>query len=140
MRKIVGAVLICAAVAGCTKSPGEQCLDSFRATLKDPESGKVISLSDNILVYTATNSYGARIQGKALCTKASDKWSRDQTKELLMVFERTEKVLSEYNGCLKGGGDKESCAGSSTTLKYSGTGAAIVDGLNKESAKSLGFD
>ncbi len=140
MIRIVAAALFCAAIAGCAKSPGEQCLDSFRANLKDPESGKVVSFSDNALVYTATNSYGARVQGKALCAKAGEKWVRDQTQEFLMILDRSNKVLSEYNGCLKGGGEIESCAGHSISLKYSVVNGINIDEINKESAKALGFD
>lgn len=138
MRMALTAAVICLGIAGCVKPPAEQCLDSFRANLKDPESGKVIGFTDNILTYTATNTYGARVQGKALCVQAGEKWSRAQTKELLMVLERTEKVLSEYNDCRKGGGGKESCAGTSLTLKYSGSSGVNVDELNKESARTLG--
>ncbi len=58
-------------LAACiSKDPANQCLDSFGASLKNPDSGKVFDFSVNILTYTATNSYGARIQGKALCMKS----------------------------------------------------------------------
>jgi len=105
MRFLVLTLLITLAGCGFWKSPGEQCLDSFRAELTDPESGRVISfkggdLDDTFknlslktplgvsmvdffkdasqggsLVYTATNTYGARVQSTRLCAKKDGKWT-----------------------------------------------------------------
>ena len=47
--------------------PATQCLKNFRLELKDPESGRVVKFENNVLIYTATNSYGARVQGRAIC-------------------------------------------------------------------------
>lgn len=140
MSKILMVAVICVATAGCVKPVAEQCLDSFRSSLKDPQSGKVIGLTHNILIYTATNSYGARIQGKALCMQDGDQWRRDQTGEHLMVLERTRKVLREFNECRRGGGSQESCAGSNISLRFVGADGVNVDELTKESARAIGFD
>ena len=58
------------------ESSASQCLSTFKSTFKDPESGKILSFNEisGVLTYTATNSYGARIQSSALCTKVRDKW------------------------------------------------------------------
>ena len=124
--------------AACSKSPAEECLDSFRASLKDPESGRVINFSENTLVYTATNSYGARTQGKAICANVAGKWSRDRATELIVVVRHSGDVLTEYNNCRQRGGTKPSCAGSSTVLKHAGVDLDLEE-LYKESARTLGF-
>lgn len=136
MSKLLFATAFCLALAGCAKSAGEQCLDSFRSSLKDPDSGRVIGFTDGTLTYTATNSYGARIQAKAICAKSDNQWSRDRIKEELMVLEQTTKVLSAFNECRRGGGSSESCAGSSVALRVN----ADVGELKKETARTLGFD
>jgi hypothetical protein len=63
-------------------TPGQQCLDSFKGGLKDPESGKVISFSSHAglsdlseLIYTATNTFGGRVQSTAYCSFADGKWT-----------------------------------------------------------------
>lgn len=98
-------------LAGCTQSPGEQCLESFRSNLKDPESGKVIAFKENVLTYTATNSYGARTQGKAICKQGSDsKWRRDHMDEYLEALQYVKNVADELTSCSDAhNGDKEPC-------------------------------
>ena len=110
--------IIFLALAGCKVAPGEECLDSFRSTLKDPESGKVLSFVDPVLTYTATNSYGARTQGKALCEKVGDgKWDRRYRKEQIAVLDLTIEKLKAFDSCKKQGANDESCAGDSFALK-----------------------
>jgi hypothetical protein len=128
------------ALAGCAKPPGDQCLDSFRASLKDPESGKVIGFADGVLTYTATNSYGARTQGKAMCKQSEGKWSRDHYQEHLTVLNQTATVLEEFNKCRKGGGSEESCAGASASLRFVGADGVNVGELTKETGRALGFE
>jgi hypothetical protein len=130
-------------LSGCAlDSPGEQCLESFRLTLKDPDSGKVISYSGNALTYSATNGYGARIQGRALCKKDGDKWMRDLHSELLATLELTARRLDENNKCLAAGKDARSCGGGSLAIKYAAERNISIDlnALQAEASKELGFD
>jgi hypothetical protein len=125
------------ALGGCGGSPGEQCLKSFRGQLKDPESGRVIAFVDPELTYTATNGYGARIQGKALCRNAGDHWERDHFAEQLKILETSNDTLHAFNVCRDGGESAERCAGESLVLKR--TKSVDINALNAESARSLGF-
>jgi hypothetical protein len=124
-----------------TQEPGAQCLSSFKSTLKDPDSGKVVSFNDPTLIYTATNSYGARIQGKALCVKYGDKWVRDTSKEYLMILNLTTNKMEKSNDCRRAGGSARECAGDSLALKLSANSRAPLDQnmLNKEAKEELGF-
>jgi hypothetical protein len=128
---------------GCiSENPGTQCLNSFKATLKDPDSGKVLSFDPPTLKYSATNSYGARTQGKALCTQQGvGKWTRDQRAEYLAILELSAAKLKTQNACVKTGGTSQACAGNSTVLSLSAISLTPVnvDKLNEESAAELGF-
>lgn len=133
-----GAVLI--ALSGCGESPAEQCLDSFKTTLKDPNSGQVISFENNLLTYTATNSYGGRVQGKAMCTQQDDKWVRDLAREDLRIKELSLKMLQAYNtkldsqvACLRAGGNMEKCT-SNPRLDPND-----AKDLDEKAAQELGF-
>jgi len=133
-------LVACALVlVGCQKSPGEQCLDSFRANLKDPDSGKVLSFEDGTLRYTATNSYGARTQGKALCKEYNGKWFRDEPRKMLMVLEAVEKTLDDYNDCRAAGKSKDVCAGDSLALRLVDQDGVNTDRLTREVRVKLGF-
>ena len=123
------------------QDPGSQCLNSFKSTLKDPNSGKVISFDAPTLTYTATNSYGARTQGKALCTKVGDEWVRDGDAENLAVLTLTADKLERSNACRKAGGNSKDCAGTSLAFKLSANSLTPVDldMLKKEAATELGF-
>lgn len=129
------------ALQGCLlDGPGEQCLNSFRSDLKDPESGKVISFEDPELVYTATNSYGARIKGKALCKQENGKWQRDHISETSKIMKRTIETLHASNICMEGGKSSAECAGESLALKHIRPGVGVdIDALNTESKEALGF-
>ena len=122
-------------------SPGEQCLESFKSTLKDPDSGKVVSFKENELIYSATNSYGARTQGKALCNKfGGDKWSRDATAEYIKILNLATNKLEKSNACRRAGGSAIDCAGDSFALKQSAIlGQSNDEMLKEESTKELGF-
>ncbi len=99
---ILASVALALGLGGCAKSPGEQCLDSFRLKLKDPDSGKVIDFKEKTLAYTATNSYGARIQKKALCKQGLDgSWYRDYSAEYLEAMEYVLRIAQEYGACVK---------------------------------------
>ncbi len=87
---------------GCNKAPAEQCLDSFRGDLKDPESPKVISFEGGELIYTATNSYGARVKGRALCSEdPKGKWRRDRTAEHSLVADEMTARMRKSTACMK---------------------------------------
>lgn len=136
--KRCSAAFLTIVVAGCTPSPGEQCLESFRAELKDPASGKVINFADSELVYTATNSYGARIQGKALCRESAGKWERDRSGELLRILKLSAQRLEGFNDCRNKGRTRETCAGDSVALRHAGLNID-TDAVNVESARLLGY-
>lgn len=121
--------------------PGNQCLNSFKEKLKDPESGKVISFENFTLTYTATNSYGARIQGKALCKKLAEKWTRDTAAEQIKILNLTTDKLSKSNQCLHDGKKPEECAGDSLVLQRDSRTLtqSSINELQEESAKELGF-
>ena len=129
-----------------SRDPGNQCLDSFRSTLKDPDSGKVLEFRDHILTYTATNSYGARIQGNAFCTESNGKWTRDKYQESVMIDNLYIKKLDietesvkKSNDCRKAGGTLNSCGGKSREETAVDIDAHMKQ-LRKESANELGFN
>lgn len=129
--------------AGClTKSPGEQCLDSFRMDLKDPDSGKVISFADSKLTYSATNSYGARIQHNALCTIVNDKWERNRTLERITALNFGTDRLRASSNCIENGGNLEDCTSGSNEIRRSHIlgNTVNVDLMLKESMNELGFN
>jgi hypothetical protein len=141
--KVAVVVTLCIGLIACNNKPAtppaEQCLASFRNSLKDPESGRVVSFSEGQLVYTATNSYGARIQGRALCQKIGEVWSRDTSAELLAVLRLTAETLETYNVCRKKQQDTEQCAGGSLALKAAARSRLDTEALQRESAEKLGF-
>ena len=105
MKQIAMATCCVAALlVGCsqdTSSPGQQCLSSFRLSLTDPDSGKVISFEPIAggvqanLVYTATNSFGARVQDRTICRKTeSGSWARDENK---IEYERARSELQNHS-------------------------------------------
>ena len=127
-----------------TKDPANQCLDSFRSNLKDPDSGKVLDFKDNVLTYTATNSYGARTQGKALCRESGiekDKWERDSSGEYLQILELTGEKIKKSNDCRKAGGSGAECAGGSRVLERSAISLrpSAPGELEDEAAQELGY-
>jgi hypothetical protein len=112
--------------------PGILCLNSFKADLKDPDSGKVISFESGVLTYTATNSYGARIQGKALCEKSYDnKWTRNRLKEIIMINEEVTKRIRAHTACLE----------SSRTSSYGcgGDSAGNLQLIEQQVTREFGF-
>jgi len=134
-------LLIVAVLLGCSgDDPGSQCLDSFRMTLKDPDSGKVFSFAEPLLTYTATNSYGARTQGKALCHKQSDgKWTRHERGELIATLELVKEKLDGFNQCMKNGAkDRKICAGGSIALNRNSD--LDLEALKAEARRELGFE
>ncbi len=142
MLKIFLTAMLAVFLTGClTQEPGVQCLNSFKSTLKDPESGKVISFDGITLTYTATNSYGARTQGKAICVKVGDKWVRDGQRELIDILRRTAEKLNESKICKKAGGSEMHCAGDSLALRLSvnSRDGLDVEMLKSEVAKELGY-
>jgi len=126
------------------KDPANQWLDSFHSDLKDPDSGKVFDFEGNILTYTATNSYGARIQGKALCGYSiieKGKWGRDVAGEYLQILKLTTKKLENSNACRESCRSWLECAGDSQVLKraaISRTSPAQSE-LEDEAARELGY-
>lgn len=126
---------------GClVDEPGQQCLNSFKDNLKDPRSGKVISFEDPELVYTATNSYGGRVKGKALCKKQNGTWQRDSHAETLTIMRRSTEILEASNACMVSGKSWIECAGDSLALKHGRPGLGVdMDALRKESKDALGF-
>jgi hypothetical protein len=113
---------------GTTRSAsgaGQQCLNSFKDTLKDPESGKVLSFKEPVLTYSATNTYGGRIQGKALCKQGASGWERDRLAEMSQAMEAVSTVASSELQCINNG--KSQCT-------QSGPHSLA------EALRSLGFD
>ena len=74
-----------------------------------------MSFEAPLLKYTATNSYGARTQGNALCKLDEKKWSRDYHAETMAVLELTRKKIDDSNDCLSSQ-SKSNCAGDSLAL------------------------
>ena len=145
MRLLVLALLMFQISDCFAKSPGEECLDSFRMTLKDPESGKVIKFEAPTLSYTATNSYGARVQGKALCRQMSEGWERDHYAETMMGLKLTKQKFDASSQCLRqlsSRAKQDQCSLGSEVLRRahsSGRGADPHE-LQVEIMKELGFN
>lgn len=125
-------------LTACAKSPADQCLDSFRSNLKDPDSGKVVDFTNDILTYTATNSYGARTQGKAICTRFGDEWKRDRNREYIMTLNEATATLNANTKCIQENNSQDFCAGDSIVLKSSPN--YNLDALEEETARKLGFE
>lgn len=140
IAKILAALPLVVLLTSClTKDPANQCLDSFRSNLKDPDSGKVLDFKDKVLTYTSTNSYGARIQGKVLCKESTiekGKWDRDTSGEYLQILELTGDKLNKSNACRKAGGSAAECAGGSRVLARS---PFVLGELEDEVAQELGY-
>jgi hypothetical protein len=142
--KLIIAVISFLTLAGCLfQSPAEECLNSFKESLKDPESGRVVSFSDSLLVYTATNSYGARTQGKALCIEAEGKWSRDRDAEYLVIQGITIKKINQAADeiakvidCRAQGGNTKSCGGDRLPVE---TPEYAQERFKKEALDESGF-
>ena len=145
IAKTLAALPFAVILTSClSKDPATQCLDSFRSSLKDPDSGKVSDFNNSILTYTATNSYGARIQGNALCkesTTEKGKWDRDTHGEYLQILELTAEKLEKSNDCRKAGGRGAECAGGSRVLERSAMSLrpSAPGELEEESARELGY-
>ncbi|MGM9428987.1 hypothetical protein [Hydrogenophaga sp. MI9] len=138
MLKIIIALTATLSVSGCLfDSPGQQCLNSFKQTLKDPNSGKVLEFNESKLTYSATNSYGARLQGNALCAEENGKWVRDLFNEEIAILNRMAEKLEASNNCRRAGGSREDCAGDSAALKY---GNSDQNELKEEVRRELGFN
>lgn len=134
-------IVCCSSLLGCgEKSPGLQCLESFKLNLKDPDSGQVISFNSSELIYTATNSYGARTQNHALCIENEHKWKRDYFAEEIAATNKATSLMEKSSECLKSGGSTAICAnGSSALSRLEFTGKVDLDALKKEASNSLGF-
>lgn len=143
--KILAALPFALVLTSCmSRDPANQCLDSFRSSLKDPDSGKVVAFEGNLLTYTATNSYGARIQGKALCRESiseKGKWERDTSGEYLQALKLTNRKLKQSNDCRETGGSATECAGGSRVLERSAISlrSPAPGELEEESASELGY-
>jgi hypothetical protein len=111
--------------AGSAISAGQQCLNSFKDGLKDPESGKVLRFKEPVLTYTATNTYGGRIQGKALCKQGVSGWERDRLAEMSQAMEAVTAVASAEHECVNSGKAQCTQAGPHSLA---------------EALRSLGFD
>ena len=136
------ALCVTSILAGCQQlvDPGIECLQSFASELKDPQSGLVISFDNGTLIYTATNSYGARTQGKALCKQQSDgKWQRDSSEERLLIWREAAERISIYNHCRESKGTLDMCAGDSFALKYHSGKPSLTNEIIKEVTRDLGF-
>lgn len=140
---VIASAVILMTLPGCGKTPAEQCLESFKTTLKDPNSGQVISFENDLLTYTATNSYGGRVQGKAMCTQGEGgKWARDKLKESTQITERVNKVMAirrkELDSqivCMRSvGASLKKCTGSDTLERTD------MDAIYKKAAQDLGFE
>lgn len=100
MRYISMSLIAALALSGCERpaappvlSRGEQCLNSFRIELKDPDSAAVVAdlgsrdFEDDVLKeafflrYKAKNSFGAYISKNVICRKMLDDYQRDETLE-----------------------------------------------------------
>lgn len=140
MIKTIFALSLAVALSAClAQEPGVECLNSFRSTLKDPESGKVISFTAPILTYTATNSYGGRLQGKALCIEIEGKWQRNKKAEYEVVLEQTVKAMKSYNACRDAGSTNVKCAGDSAAFLGVSQSGVDIERLQREIEKELGF-
>lgn len=126
--------------AAWSQEPAKECLASFSHQLKDPASGRVISFNKGELVYTATNSYGGRVQARALCTSVSGRWRRDLQGEQLMILTATADKLKRYNDCRAAKRTHDACAGGSPVLRSARRTAVDTDALEREVAADLGFE
>lgn len=77
------------------QSKEEQCLQSIRLQLNDPDSAKLVqNLGDRGEVdmavvwirYSATNAFGARVSTNMACVMSGGKWVRGDTVEMLSVL------------------------------------------------------
>ena len=118
--------------------PGTQCLNSFKSSLKDPDSGKVLDFTPPTLTYSATNSYGARVQGKALCKQHDKKWSRDFQEENMAVMQRSIDKLDENKACRDRKGSYKACESETNSLAIRHN--LSEKELNEESRRELGFN
>lgn len=127
---------------GASAGPGEECLASFARDLKDPESGRVIAFEGNMLSYTATNVYGARIQRKALCMKSGDKFVRDRHAEYVATLDRATEMITKFSACKDSRKSTKACAKGSDALQlnilYVGE-EAYLDAVKREARMDLGF-
>lgn len=130
---VITSITVLMALSGCEKPPAEQCLESFKTTLKDPNSGQVISFENNLLTYTATNSFGARIQGKAMCTQEGGKWVRDKAAELNLSMDKALQDMKAAKACRDAGGNYSDCQ------KGNPSALQDVDSSVDRAAKELGF-
>lgn len=97
--RIVSAALLALALVACNllQSKEEQCLQSGRLSMKDPDSGKVVenlggrgdaftqSAGGFWLRYSATNSYGGRVAGNMACENSKGKWVRSENLERMAL-------------------------------------------------------
>ena len=86
------------------QSKEEQCLQSARLEMKDPDSAKLVgNLGDRgdemikvhkgfWIRYTATNSYGARVSGSMACKESAGKWVRSRATEDLVTLTLTSRI------------------------------------------------
>lgn len=127
----------------CSKNkptPGDQCLASFRMSLKDPDSGRVVSFDPPVLIYTATNSYGARIKGKALCSNMTGEWRRDHHTELMQTMDRVLEKYEKAKACRAAKG--ENCYAHSEVLARqhrTGRTEGWNEAMLEEAREELGF-
>lgn len=61
--------------------------------LKDPDSGKVVAFDGHTLTYTATNSFGARVQDTALCANKDGRWKKVNYDEFMKSLEAESERL-----------------------------------------------
>ena len=107
---IASVALVGLALAGCNilQSKEEQCLQSGRLDMKDPDSLKVVqNLGDRgqaslqgvdgfWLRYSATNSYGGRLSSNMACEKLKGKWVRSERMEqIALENSQSQNLLTE---------------------------------------------
>jgi hypothetical protein len=123
--------------------PATQCLKNFRLELKDPESGRVVKFENNVLIYTATNSYGARVQGKAICEppiQEGGEWKRNKIEEHIEITKLVTKKLKRSNECRKEGKKAIECTFESDSLKKAAISKKLdEDALYQEAGIELGY-
>jgi hypothetical protein len=140
IKKFFVIFLIFLLTACFSDEPGLQCLNSFKSSLKDPDSGKVLTFEAPLLTYSATNSYGARTQAKALCKLEDKKWTRDSHAETMAILELVRKKIDDSNECLLSKSNAN-CAGDSLALNLASKLKKDIDleKLQREAAIELGF-
>ena len=98
--RIICVSLVGLALAGCNmlQSKEEQCLQSARLDMKDPDSLKVVqnlgdrgqesmrSVGGFWLRYSANNSYGARISSNMACMRQEGNWVRSDSLEQVAIL------------------------------------------------------